>query len=101
MPAGDAVIQRDIECPGCGRPLRVIWTGDAHRCVECGIADFETEGHVAQLWWSEDPTRYALSTGWGGSDIWACSCGARDEDDNTAPFGVQWAQAHATPLADG
>lgn len=84
-----------LECPACGGPLIVILTGGVHRCLQCGTADLRTEGHVVEFWWGEDPAGGALSIGWGGSDIWACSCGARDEDQPLEPFGSEWADAHA------
>lgn len=87
---------RSIDCRACGQPLSVAPVGELNRCVECGIAELESEGHVAELWWSEDPSRNPLSVGWGGDDIWACSCGARDEDEGALPHGVRWAQRHAT-----
>ena len=86
-------IERGIDCRQCGRPLVVVFADGAHRCVECGIPDFQSEDHVTQLWWSEDPSARALSTGWGGSDIWACSCGERDESG--VPTGERWAKDHA------
>jgi hypothetical protein len=89
------VAERDAECPACGRRLLVVSAGGVLRCVECGIAELASEGHVAELWWSEDPRAGALSTGWGGSPIWACSCGARDEDERDPPMGRTWAESHA------
>jgi hypothetical protein len=88
-------VERGIECPVCGRPLVVARADGIDRCVECGIPDLESEGHVAQLWWSESPTAGALNVGWGGDDLWACSCGARDEDISTKEQGEVWADAHA------
>lgn len=86
-------VERGVECPQCGRPLEVVFAAGAHRCAECGIADLQSEGHTTQLWWSEDPNAGALTTGWGGSEIWACSCGERAENDS--PMGQRWAMDHA------
>lgn len=86
-------IDRGIACPQCGRHLIVVVADGVHRCVECGIPDLMSEGHVAQLWFSEDPNSDALSIGWGGSEIWACSCGQRDEEE--ALPGERWAADHA------
>lgn len=94
--ADGQVTERETECPACGRRLRLVFAGGLHRCAECGIAELASEGHVAELWWSENPAAGALSTGWGGSDIWACSCGARDEDDYEPgkPMERKWAVGH-------
>jgi hypothetical protein len=61
-----------------------------------GIADLLNEGHIAEFWWGEVPDGPQLNTGWGGSAIWACSCGARDDDDDVPePLGAEWARLHA------
>jgi len=97
--AVEAVEDRGHGCPACGRPLIVglIAGTGMWRCVECGIADLATAGHVVEEWWAERPSAGALSTGWGGSDIWACSCGARDEDlpGDDQPREEEWAGLHA------
>ena len=90
-----SVIDRGVDCRVCARPLLVIRVDGVHRCYECGIADLDLEKHVAQLWWAEDPTSGALNTGWGGGDLWACSCGSRDEDDPAQDQGEAWARSHA------
>jgi hypothetical protein len=85
----------ETPCPACGRRLVLVFTNGLHRCVECGIVDVRSDGHVIELWWSEDPAAGALSTGWGGSGSSDLSCGARDEDEPDEPFGRDWAAAHA------
>ena len=92
-----AVEDRNLDCVACGRPMIAALVGDTWRCAECGVADLSTAGHVIELWWAEDPESGALSIGWGGSDIWSCSCGARDEDElgEDKPRGTEWAAVHA------
>ena len=91
--ATGTLIERGHDCPCCGAALRTIVVDGVRRCVACGIADLLIEGHVAEFWWGEVPGGPQLNTGWGGSDIWACSCGARDED-GLQPWEAEWARAH-------
>ena len=88
---------RNVDCVACGRPLILGLVGGMWRCTGCGVADLATAGHVIELWWAERPDAGALSVGWGGSDIWSCSCGARDEDElgDDSPREAEWGELHA------
>jgi hypothetical protein len=92
--ASGPIIERSRGCPCCRAAMTTIVVNGVRRCLACGIADLESEGHVAEFWWGEIPGGPQLNTGWGGSEIWACSCGARDEDGPGEPWGAAWARAH-------
>jgi hypothetical protein len=80
-------------CPACDRGAGLaVADGSTERCAACGFPLLP--GHRLEIIWAEVPG-WGVHQGWGGSDVWVCSCGWNEGEEEDAAL----AHARAHPGA--